>query len=215
WLWSDWRRRRGLIFGLTAVFAVLIAASELVLPGWIRLWLNALLDYRHYTQPPLLPLVFGSRIGLLLALVLLGVACAWGWRSRKARTTDAEFGLMLSFVLALTVIALPMGDAVYEHILLVPGLLMIYLYRHQLLQSSGLGRWLTGLLLVVLFWQWVAACGVVIAGVLAPSLLAGASTILLPLRLAAPLPFLVVALLGFLIVPRLAEHAASPSPESH
>lgn len=209
WALSNWRRRRGLVFGLAALFAVLIGASEFVLPGWIQLWLRALLDYRQYTLPPLLPLVLGPKIGWLVALALLALAIAWGWRSRNASASDAHFWLMLSFVLTLTVLALPMGDAVYEHILLVPGLLVIYLHRHQLFQPRGPRRWLAVLFQIVLFWQWLAAWGVVIAGQITPGLLAGSSAILLPLRLAVPLPFLVLGLVGLVMV---SEIAPGPAP---
>ena len=214
WALSNWQRRRGFVFGLAAFSAVLIGASEVVLPGWIGLWLNALLDYRQYTLPPLLPLVFGSKIGWLVALALLALALAWGWRSRNASAGDATFWLMLSFVLALTVLALPMGDAVYEHILLLPGLLVIYLHREQLFQPRGPRCWLAVLFVGVLFWQWVAACGLMIAASVAPKILANSSAILLPLRLAVPLPFLVVALVGLLIVSRLSLAAAPVAPPS-
>jgi len=208
WALSNWRRRRGLVFGLAAFSAALIGASEVVLRGWIGLWLRALLDYRQYTLPPLLPLVLGPKIGWLVALALLALGIAWGWRSRNASASDPNFWLMLSFVLTLTVLALPMGDAIYEHILLVPGLLVIYIHRGQLFQPPGPRRWLAVLFVGVLFWQWVTACGLMIAGSVAPALLASPSAILLPLRLAVPLPFLVVVLVGLLIVSRLSQAAA-------
>jgi len=214
WALSNWRRRRGFVFGLAACSAALIGASEVVLPGWIGLWLHALLEYRHYTLPPLLPLVLGPKIGLLVALALLVLAIAWGWRSRNASASDAAFWLMLSFVLAVTVLALPMGDAIYEHILLVPGLLVIYLHRGQLFQPRGPRRWLAVLFVGVLFWQWFAACGLMIAGSVTPGILANSSAILLPLRLAVPLPFLVVALVGLLIMSRLSQPAVPVTPPS-
>jgi len=174
-----------------------------VLPGWIGLWLGALLDYRQYTAPPLLQLMMGRTLAVAFGLGLLLLAVVWGWRTRMAPAADADFGLQISFVLALTVVALPMGDAVYEHILLVPGLLVIYRERHQIFRSRGARLWLACLFLAVLLWQWVAACGVAIALWVVPSWRLSSSILVLPLRLAASVPLIALALLTLLISRRL------------
>ena len=203
WVIADWRRRHGFVFGFTVLFTLLVGASQFVLPGWIGLWLGALLDYRQYTAPPLLQLMMGRTLAVAFGLGLLLLAVVWGWRTRMAPAADADFGLQISFVLALTVVALPMGDAVYEHILLVPGLLVIYRERHQIFRSPGAPLWLARLFLAVLFWQWVAACGVAIALWMVPSWRLSSSILVLPLRLAASVPLIALALLTLLISRRL------------
>lgn len=213
WALAGWRQRQGVVFGFTPVLVLLVGASQFVLPGWIPLWLRALLDYRQYTVPPLLQLVLGPRIALAVGLSVVLLAAAWGWRTRMTSAADRDFGLLFSLVLGLTAVAVPMGDAVYEHILLVPGLLMVYLRRHQLFRSRDGGRrWLTGLFLAVLLWQWVAACGVAIALWLVPSWRESPSILLLPLRFAAPMPLMVLALLTLLVLRGLCE-ATHRSPQ--
>src|SRR5271154_2646902 len=64
WAMSDWRKRWRLLAGFVAALAVLIGAGEVILPGWLGYFFEALLAYRKYTyRPPLLELTLGNGLG--------------------------------------------------------------------------------------------------------------------------------------------------------
>lgn len=45
WAVSDWRIRKGFAIGFGAVAALLLAGSELILPGWFGFWRDAVREY--------------------------------------------------------------------------------------------------------------------------------------------------------------------------
>src|SRR6202011_2011629 len=49
WAISDWRRRRPFIWSLGVTIAILLAASEYILPGWMGRFRDAVAAYRQYT----------------------------------------------------------------------------------------------------------------------------------------------------------------------
>ena len=50
WTLSDWRNRRRFLFGFGLTMALLLGGAEIILPGWWRLFANALGQYHRYTQ---------------------------------------------------------------------------------------------------------------------------------------------------------------------
>jgi hypothetical protein len=50
WSVSDFRRRRGFLFGFGVFMAVLLLGGEVVLPGWWRMFAHAIGQYHRYTQ---------------------------------------------------------------------------------------------------------------------------------------------------------------------
>ena len=50
WAVSDWRVRRKLVLGFGLVMVLLLAGAEIVLPGWWRMFAEAIAQYHQYTQ---------------------------------------------------------------------------------------------------------------------------------------------------------------------
>jgi len=203
-IWSahDWSRCKRFCVGLFSAMAVLAGAALIVWPHWIQSWTRTVLAYRGYTRPPLvtevLTSLLGQRAGALFGLLgiigLLTVAGVLIWRHQAAAAGSNEFHFTLSLLLAITAIALLPGQAVYDHVMLLPGIL--------LMARGWRGRctnWTTKLLLgaglATLLWPWFAAFGVIATH----PLWAGPHADLflsLPLRTAASFPFVVAALLA-------------------
>ncbi|MFZ0437191.1 MAG: glycosyltransferase family 87 protein, partial [Candidatus Sulfotelmatobacter sp.] len=126
WAVSDWRARRKLVFGFGLVMVLLLAGSEIILPGWWRMFVHAIGQYHRYTQnqsvlDQLVPWGFAGKI-LAAGAVL---ACAvFLWKLRRQRAEEVEFGGATALVMALTVLVVPMY-APYNQVLLLPAVLAV------------------------------------------------------------------------------------------
>jgi hypothetical protein len=156
WAASDWRARKRLVFGFALAMILLLAAAELILPGWQRMFIEAIVQYHRYTQnESVLVWMFGAIAGRITE-VLCTVACAiLVWRSRREPARSAAFGNVMALVLALTVVIVPMF-APYNQVLLLPAILVLIraaISRAALLPVFRLAG-IIGFLLLI--WPWVA-----------------------------------------------------------
>ena len=156
WAVSDWRSRRRFVFGFGLTMLLLLGGAELVLPGWLRMFFEAIGQYHHYTQnQSVLVVLFGSVVGHILEVASV-LVCALCLRSaRREPATSATFGRAFGLVLALTVAIVPMF-APYNQVLLVPAILALVLRENSgdpILPAIRLaGR--VGAVLVA--WPWIA-----------------------------------------------------------
>jgi len=171
WAASDWPRRRRLIFGFAAVMALLLAGAEIILPGWWRMFAEAIAGYHQYTQnrsvlDELVPWAFAGKI-LALAAVVISVAFLWTLRGIAAGTSD--FGRAIALVLALTVLVVPMY-APYNQVLLLPAVLALVRDRVFFIFRRSWGvrfLYLAGAL--ALAWPWIASLSLSAAYVPSPA----------------------------------------------
>jgi hypothetical protein len=207
-LWSlqDWRERRRFCLGFFSTLTLLVGASLAVAPHWIQSWIQTVLAYRHYTRPPLVTEVLTAPLGprwsspttfvLTAASVLIAIALAW--RNRAAAPNSFAFTLTLSLLLAITTIVILPGQAVYDHLILLPGILLLARYIGELRRAGPVPRTLLLVGSLVLFWPWIAACALIpLRPFIAPAIFTSAAIFSLPLRTAASLPFAVLALLAW------------------
>jgi glycosyl transferase family 87 len=199
WCVYKWRARWRFLAGFLFVSLLLSAASLLIWPNWISEWLQVIAGYRQYSTPPLISYLLGGRIGPRLGPFLIGAlvigAIVLAARMRDASPTSAKFSLTVSLLLTITVITLLPGHAVYDHIVLLPGILLIALSWAGFAEHRPLFRVLLCVTAFVLFWQWICAPVVIaLQPVLSPQ--SFADVVLLPLRTAASIPFAVFAILG-------------------
>lgn len=160
WAMSDWRARRRLVFGFGLTMAVLLGAAEIILPGWWRMFANAIGEYHRYTQNQsvLDMLVPWGPSGKILA-VLGALACAWFlWKLRGERADEAEFGSATALVMALTVLVVPMY-APYNQVLLLPAILALARRWAFFISRSRGVRFLYVAGGFALSWQWIASVG--------------------------------------------------------
>jgi len=162
WVLGNWRERRNWMWGFASTMALLLGASEYLLPGWIFRFYDAARSYQAYIGgTAFLDLLLGARWGgvgrILIALVVLWV----GWKARKFAPNDSASLRAMSLALAAAVCTAP-NRATYNQVLLLPGLFLAF----DLAQRSGpmvrrLGMMVEGLLV----WPWIA-CGIlIVAGV--------------------------------------------------
>jgi hypothetical protein len=172
WTFSDWKARRRLIVGFTATMGVLFIGAEIVLPGWWRMFLQAIRQYHEYTHnESVLDELFNWMVGrfggdvlAVLAVLMAGLAL---WTVRKQPASSAEFGRALALVLALTVLIVPMY-APYNQVLLLPAILSLVKERPVLVRSSRAARIVYAAAALALAWQWIASTGLTVTWFASP-----------------------------------------------
>jgi len=173
--------------------------------------MHTVLAYRTYTRPPLVTEVLTAPLGprwsppatfaLTAASVLIAIVLAW--RNRAAASNSFAFCLTLSLLLAITTVTILPGQAVYDHLILLPGILLLARHRGTLRDSGRVPRTLLLLGSLLLVWPWIAAFALILLrplilwDLLSPARFVSTPIFSLPLRAAAPLPFAVLALLAW------------------
>jgi hypothetical protein len=201
WSFGRWRERRAFVYWFAAWSSILCGLSLLASPHWISRWLLILSGYGGYAPPPLITYSLGPRLAFLgpfLIFILLLASLVLMFRMRDADATSPEFMLTLSLLLALTSITLLPGQAVYDHVILLPGILLT-MNTWKRFAASGAFRIILYAASVALFWQWIAVIPLLIWRMLPPSRLLSNRTLLLPFHAAASVPLAVTAVLGFML----------------
>jgi hypothetical protein len=167
WAASDWRSRRRLVFGFVLPMALLLAAAQVILPGWWRTFAQAVAQYHQYTQnQSVIEVVLKQALGnvgsgastricaQLLALFAILACGLLLFRFRRQAASEQGFISFTALVLALTVLVVPMY-APYNQLLLLPSILL--LVRERAASPSRVFRLLyfAGVLFVA--WQWLAS----------------------------------------------------------
>ena len=200
-LWSASRKgHAAFLAGFSATTLAMFGASILLWPHWVREWIAVISGYHRYATPSLASLlpgnILGGYLGSFAIFVLLGVGGVLAWRGRLANSDSPDFWLTLSLLLAITSLTLLPGQAIYDHVILFPGILLIVRKTRQFLAAGRLPRSLLAIGAIVLFWPWLAAIVVIaIRPFLNPELFYSNAVFALPIRTAASLPFAVLALL--------------------
>ena len=169
WAVTDWRARRNLLLGFGVAMAALLLGSEIILPGWWRMFAGAVVQYHHYTHnQSVLEVILNQfvgnaangtvgQVGARLVEVTAILSCgSILWRLRVKPVDTGEFGNAIALVLALTVLVVPMF-APYNQVLLLPAILLLVRDREFFLMRSRGVRlgYFSGSL--ALSWQWIAA----------------------------------------------------------
>ena len=201
WSFSDKRRAR-YWQGFLVVTVALLLGSLWIWPHWIGQWVAILLGYHRYATPPLLSVLLGDSLqkyaAPAIAVVLLGFCAALAWRNRSANQDSTKFWFTLSLLLAVTSVVLLPGQAIYDHVILIPGILLVFRYRSQLLNAGRVSRALLLAGALILLWPGISALVLLtLRPWLSPRLFYSTTVLALPIRTATPLPFMVLALVGW------------------
>jgi hypothetical protein len=164
WAMSDWGRRRRLVFGLGLVMALLLAGAEVILPGWWRMFAEAIAQYHRYTQnqsvlDQLVPWGFAGKV---LAGAAVFACALFLWQLRRQPVDAGGFSRMTALVMALTVLVVPMY-APYNQVLLLPAILLLARDRTSFTSRSPATRFLYAAGAFVLAWQWIASLSLSVA----------------------------------------------------
>ena len=163
WAAYEWRTRRRFVFGFALVMLFLIGGAELVLPGWLRMFVHGIGQYHRYTQnQSVMVFLFGSIVGRILEALSMLAAALCLWRVRAEPASSGAFGRAFGLVLALTIAIVPMF-APYNQVLLAPAILA--LLRSESSSEPALPALrLAGLItFFLLVWPWIAAVGLSLA----------------------------------------------------
>jgi hypothetical protein len=172
WAVSDWRERRKFVFGFALVMGSLLVGAEAILPGWWRLFANAIAQYREYTQSQsvlevMLNVVSGSaaaaRIGGQILAAVAVLACgAILWKLRREPAETSSFATGTALVFALVVLVVPMS-ASYNQLLLLPAILLLVRERASFSSRSRVRRLAYSLGVLMVGWQWAASLCLTVA----------------------------------------------------
>ena len=208
-LWSLhlWRERGRVAVGFVSTLGALTLAALVVFPHWIQSWMHIVLAARQYTQPPVLTEVLSSLLGarlagpatLVLTAAFIVIAIILAWRNRAAAANSRAFWSIFSLMLSITTITILRGLAIYDHLILLPAILLLIRYRSELANVGPVPRILLGVGAVVLFWPWISAFALILLRPWLASPTFNSTAILaLPLRNAASVPVAVLVLLGWM-----------------
>jgi hypothetical protein len=173
WALSDWKARRRFLVGFTLTMGLLLIGAQVVLPGWGRMFLQAIRQYHEYTRnesvlDELFNWMAGRFGGDLLAVLAVLMAGLVLWTVRKQPASSPEFGRALVLVLALTVLIVPMY-APYNQVLLLPAILSLVRERPALVLSSRAARIVYAAVALALAWQWIASMGLFVIWLVSPA----------------------------------------------
>jgi hypothetical protein len=168
WAVANWRQRQPIVWGLAAGMAVLASAGEIVSAGWIGHFVHGLVAYEQYTGGgSLLDVLAGRLAGSVLALLVVLIVALAGWRYRYCDGASSEFAEVGAFVLATTALVIPMM-APYNHLILLPAVLLIVRNWSGLRRRGRLPRFVAFVAAAVVLWPWPVAIVLSAASFVAP-----------------------------------------------
>jgi hypothetical protein len=170
WSLSDWKRRHNFLWGFVASMTVLTLGAEILLPGWVGRFREAIVAYRRYNPgaESVLDILINPRAGTWLAIVIVAALAMLAWRNRHAVAGSWKHNQMTVVILAATVVIIPKA-APYNQVLLLPAILLVL--------QQGWARWNRGVARravvaicgVTLVWPWLAAFALLVASVFVPA----------------------------------------------
>jgi hypothetical protein len=127
WSLGHWKVRKKVPIGFAATSALLLVGSELILPGWFKLWREAIDDYLNWHRGSLLSTLLGPHVAPATMGILLLLCAVLFWRFRSGDAGSAGFNFAVVFAFAATSLVLPNagGGSFYNQILLLPAVLWL------------------------------------------------------------------------------------------
>ncbi|HEY6767800.1 MAG TPA: glycosyltransferase family 87 protein, partial [Candidatus Sulfotelmatobacter sp.] len=166
WTISNWKARWRFAAGFGGTMALLLAASEYVLPGWLGMFWRAIKRYRDYTgSQSILDQLVNWGLGrwggsIVAAIAVLGCGAVL-WRLRGEEAGSENFGRAIALVLALTLLIIPMNSP-YNQVLLLPAVLLLAREAGSLTRGSRAVRIMYLLGAFSLAWGWIASMGLTV-----------------------------------------------------
>jgi hypothetical protein len=195
WVSGDWRGRRPLLWGFAATLAALILASECLVPGWVLRYPGVLTAYtKHSDATPLVGVFLPYSLRWPVAVGGLLATALFCWRVRRQPASSPYFILAFAFVSTLTVLIIPTALSPYNHLLLLPSVLLILHHWTKLWSRGFLSRVVVSLLAGMAILPWLLA-PLMTVGLLVPMRAWLLNVRLAPLYVSLLLPFAVLGLL--------------------
>ena len=156
WSASRWQERRRFVFGFALMMLLLLGGAQVVLPGWLGMFLEGIRQYHKYTQnQSVLVWLFGAVIGRALEIASFLACALCVWQRRAELPSSEAFGRAFSLVLALAVVIVPMF-APYNQVLLVPSILILGRTWGDTDSVLPAVRLAAAVTLFLVLWPWIA-----------------------------------------------------------
>jgi hypothetical protein len=158
WVLGNWRDRQRALWSFGIASAILVIASELLLPGWIHEFRAALANYYQYTGggKSVLDVVLSPFWGRLASVLLVALLAIYTWQVRRSSEDSVQFQWSFALALAVTLAVIPMF-APYNQLLLVPGLMVIGRSVHDLWAKGPLPRFFVVITAIAVFFPFAGA----------------------------------------------------------
>jgi hypothetical protein len=149
WAGGDWRKRWWLPIFFTATMAMLVAAGEMLLPGWIGYFLTGLAAYRRYALPTsTLGMALGNTLGEIVGGIIVLGLFAFAWRNRKVAGDSRQFTVLLAAFFMGALLAFPLFTPFNQVLLILPAMLLLHEWR-------TLRRLSKIVFIVCIGWPWI------------------------------------------------------------
>jgi hypothetical protein len=169
WAMSGWRRRQIFVWSFVLTTAILLGASQYLLPGWFGQFRAAVAAYRQYTggAGSLLDVLATPALGKILAGIAVIAVAVTSWFARHASNDSVAFSTMLALVLLVTLIIVP-SFAPYNQVLLLPAVFLVVRSWKDLWRRDRFTRMACTLALLVVLWPWLASLTLMVASLFLP-----------------------------------------------
>lgn len=168
WAIRRWKYRQRFVWAFGVTLATLLAASEFILPGWLKEFYIAVQNYRQYTHNvSALAWLTTPLVGAIASIFLIVGVAFWCCRHLNDEPDSRNFQITLCLVLTTTVIVVPMF-APYNQILLLPAILFLARETVQLWNGARILRIIFIVAAGLLSWPWMASLGMMIAAAFLP-----------------------------------------------
>ena len=196
WSASDLKRRWNFAAAFLLSLIALVAAGELLLPGWIGEFVLAMRAYLAYNPSrTLLDGLLGHPFAVFVEFALAGIAAHACWRRRLSAAGSEEFSWSTSLVLAVNVLVIP-SIAPYNQLLLLPGALLVLRSWSRSLKAHSAVRVVRGTAGVFMIWYWISVSALTIASFFTT---AAQRYWMVPLWTSIVMPFLLTVCVALLI----------------
>jgi hypothetical protein len=170
WTLSRWRERKKLLLSFSVGIAILMLIGQWMVPGWVGQFISAMQAYRHYagdSAQSIIEMSFGRALGDVVIFAILLVLAMASFRQRKEPADSPGFSHTVALVLAISTVVLPPA-APYNHLLLLPGVLVLLCGWSNLWRSGKLVAGISALATAAILWPWVAAVGILLISFFIP-----------------------------------------------
>jgi len=151
WTVGDWPKRWRLAFTFVFTMCVLVAAGELLLPGWLGYFLAGIAAYRKYAPTSsLLRVALGDTLGVMLGGVLICVQLLLAWQNRKEAADSQQFSFTLAAFLIGAILAFPLFTPFNQVMLILPTMVLIK-------DWSALPRFSRLIFIICVSWPWIVS----------------------------------------------------------
>ena len=128
WSLGDWKKRWLLAAGFALALGLLAGAGDILVPGWVRYFLETLEAYRKYFPlgaMSVLRLILGNWIGGIISILAVIVLLAYAWSKRAISAESPDFVKVLGFFFVAATLLLPLLTPYNQVLLLLPLLIFI------------------------------------------------------------------------------------------